>query len=403
MRILHTSDWHLGALLEEVSREPDHRQFLDWLAETIRTEAIELLLVAGDIFDSAAPSAEAQSLYYGFLNRLRGTGLRQVVLVGGNHDSQARLDAPRELLDAMGMHVVGGLGGPQDLDRCLCPVTDGAGAVRAVVAAVPFVHEWRLGYRPAEGDSAAQAEQLGAPFRKLYSDLADRAQAQWPGVPLIATGHLAVAGSSPDEAPQEIHLIGSLGGLPTGIFDPRYAYVALGHIHRGYRVGGTQAWYCGTPLALNIKEGRSPRRVLRVDLDPDGTVRVEPLPVPLTRQVLAFRGDLEQIKADLQRLTWSEPLAPMVKAEILVATAQTGIEEDVRGFVEALEPRPVLVDIRQILVRDPALGAAPEPLHRRLDELTPRDVFSLLCAARGESWEELRPAFEALLAEEVAE
>jgi exonuclease SbcD len=402
MRLLHTSDWHLGACLEQVSREADHAQFLDWLVETVETGSVELLLVAGDVFDSPTPSADAQALYYRFLHRLRGTGIRQVVVVGGNHDSPARLDAPKELLAAFGVHVVGGIGGPDDLQRCLCPVPGADGAVAAVVAAVPFVHEWRLGFRPGEGDDAARLAQLGAPFQRLYAELAERAAARWPGVPLVATGHLAVLGSAKDDAPQEIHLIGSLGGLPAGIFDPRFAYVALGHIHRGYAVGGTRAWYCGSPVALNFKEGRSPRRVFRVDLAPGGEVAVLPLEVPGTRQVLEFKGPLDAVQAALAGLAWSESLPPMVKVEVLVAAPRPGVEELVRAFVERLEPRPVLVQVQQTraLAADP--GGAPAPAFARLEDLNPREVFRMLCAVRGEAHAELEDAFEQLLAQEDA-
>nr|WP_320131415.1 exonuclease subunit SbcD [uncultured Holophaga sp.] len=397
MRILHTSDWHLGATLEELSREPDHRAFLDWLRETLISEAVDVLIIAGDIFDTASPSAEAQGLYYRFLHSLAGTPLRQVVVVGGNHDSAARLDAPRELLGAFGIHVVGGLDG--DAERCLCPVLRPDGSAEAVIAAVPFLNEWRLGFRPSEeGD---QREALGAPFRAFYAHLADRASERWPGVPLVATGHLAVAGSTKDDAPQEIHLIGTLGGLPTGIFDPRFAYVALGHIHRAYAVGGTQAWYAGSPIALNAKEGRRPRTVNRVDLQAGAPPVVQILEIPCTRLVKEFRGSLETVKTALRGLAWAGPLAPMIKVDLEVETYQVGLEEEVRAFVASLDPRPLLMGITQSQLHrtaDQVPSEAPPP---RLADLGPREVFRLLCESRGESYEELQEAFESLLALEM--
>jgi exonuclease SbcD len=401
MKILHTSDWHLGAYLEEASREEDHRAFLDWLVQVVETECIDLLMVAGDVFDTSAPSAEAQALYYRFLHRLQGTALSQVVVVGGNHDSGARLDAPRDLLGAFGVHVVGGIEGASDLARCLCPVRDGEDRVLAVVAALPFVHEWKLGYRTGEGSPEARVEALGAPFRKAYSDLADLAQSRWPGVPILATGHLAAVGSERDDAPQEIHLIGSLGGLPSGIFDSRFSYIALGHIHRAYRVGGTQAWYSGSPIALNVKEGRRPRTVNRIDLGPDGTVSVAALEVPCTRQVLAMEGAFEEVADQLKALTWEGTLPPMVKVDLLVDAYEVGLDERLRAFVTQLEPRPVLVGFSQRPRHEnrTQLGEASVP--PRLVDLEPREVFRLLCGARGERHEELTEAFEALLAEEV--
>jgi exonuclease SbcD len=396
MRILHTADWHLGATLEECSREADHRHFLGWLRDTLVAENVELLIVAGDVFDSSAPSAEAQGLYYRFLHSLSGTPLRQVVVVGGNHDSASRLDAPRDLLAAFGVHVVGGI--EDSPGRCLCPVTDDSGRVLAVVAAVPFANEWRLGFRGREGSEDEQREALGGPFRAFYAGLADAALERWPGVPLLATGHLAAVGSSRDDAPQEIHLIGTLGGLPVSIFDPRFAYVALGHIHRACQVGATRAWYCGSPIALNVKEGRTPRAVNLVELAPDGSVEVSRLEVPGTRRVIECAGSFEEVEASLRALRWEEALPPMVKVDLKVESYTVGLEEACRRFVEGLEPRPLLVGLVQTQDRRNRPEGAPEPA--RLADLEPREVFRMLCEARGEAFEDLRDAFEVLQAEE---
>ncbi len=400
MKILHTSDWHLGALLEEASREPDHRAFLDWLLEAVEAHGVDLLLVAGDVFDTATPSAEAQRLYYRFLHRLQGTRVRQVVVVGGNHDSAARLDAPSELLASLRVHVVGGLDSLDHLERCLCPVPGPGGEVEAVVVAVPFVHEWRLGYRSVDGEDTLAQEALGAPFQRLYTALADLAEARWPGVPQVATGHLAVAGSERSDAPQEIHLIGSLGGLPPGIFDPRFAYIALGHIHRAYRIGDSRAWYSGSPIALSMKEGQRPRTVNRVDLHPSGTVEVCPVPVPDTRQLLTLAGTPPVVQAQLRALTWTESLPPMVQVELWVEAFEVGLEEQVRSLVASLDPRPLLVALTQ-RPRRAAEPMTPEALPLRLLDLEPRQVFQRLCVARGEDPSALQGAFEQLLAQEV--
>lgn len=399
MRILHTSDWHLGTTLEGVSREKDHAQFLAWLVEAIREHEVDVLIVAGDVFDHDNPSAEALGQYYRFLHDLAGTSIRQVVVVGGNHDSGARLDAPRRLLQEFRVHVVGGLeSGEEGRKRCLCPVYDEAGACRMVVASVPFTHEWRLGFRMTEGTSEERQAALGEPFRQFYADLADLAEAQWPGVPLVATGHLACAGSEKDDAPQEIHLIGSLGGLPTGIFDGRYAYIALGHIHRAYRVGGTKAWYSGSPIALNVKEGRRPRTVNLVHLGSDG-ISVNPIEIPKTRKVLEVQGNSEEVKKKLEALTWDTPLPPMVLVDLEVKSFQIGLEEEIRGFVAGLEPRPLLLDIHQTRLAEGAKDPNPEgtPPPARLKDLDPGEVFRMLCDARGEHADELMEAFSGLL------
>lgn len=397
MRLLHTSDWHLGSTLEQVSREADHEQFLAWLAEAIKEHVVDVLIIGGDVFDHGNPSAEAQGQYYRFLHTLADTAVRQVVVVGGNHDSGSRLDAPRELLRHFRVHVVGSLeSGQEGRQHCLCPVLDDVGVCRLVVAAVPFTNEWRLGYRGLDGTPEERQAALGEPFRQFYAGLADQAETLWPDVPLVATGHLACVGSAKDDAPQEIHLIGSLGGLPTSIFDPRYAYIALGHIHRAYRIGGTQAWYSGSPIALNVKEGRSPRTVNLVDLGPDGP-KVQTLAVPDTRMVKELKGTPEEVRAELQALAWTTRLAPMLLVDLQVPSFQIGLEQELREFAAALEPRPLVLDIRQ--TRQAAFEPAtkPEPAPPPLRNMQPADVFRLLCAARGEDADELMEAFTGLL------
>ena len=401
MRLIHTSDWHLGATLGEASRAEDHRLFLQWLKDLITTDGIDALLVSGDIFDQSNPSAEAQRAYYSFLRELGETPLRQVIITGGNHDSPSRLDAPGELLGHLGIHVVGGIeADPATWGRCLCPLRDARGRVEAVVAAAPFVHEWRLGFRTLDGTAEERNTALADRFRAFYSSLADRAEALHPGVPLLAMGHLACAGSLLLDAPLETHLVGTLGTLPESIFDPRFAYVALGHIHRNYALAGGRAHYCGSPVPLNAREGATRRLVNRVRLEEGAGLAWERVPVPSFRSVLELAGSPEEISAALAGLAWEEPLPAMLSLELRVDSHQTGLEEAVRAQVAAMQPRPVLVDLRQVQLRPGGEAGRPEAVPS-LDALEPREVFRLLCAARGENLEELMPAFESLLAEEL--
>lgn len=400
MRAIHTSDWHLGATLGEVGRQEDHQLFLGWLKETLVAHEVDTLLVSGDVFDQPNPSAEAQRAYYTFLRDLGATPLRQVIITGGNHDSPSRLDAPADLLDHLGIHVVGGLEAePATWSRCLCPLRDASGRVEAVVAAAPFVHEWRLGFRSLEGTPQARSILLAGHFQAFYSRLADLAEAAHPGVPLLAMGHLACLGTQTQDAPLEIHLVGSLGALPSSIFDARFTYVALGHIHRNFAVAGGRAHYSGSPLPLNPREGATPRMVNLVVLEASAPVSVTRLEVPAFRAVLARSGAPEAIEAFLDGLTWTEPLPAMLDLELIVDGHRTGLEDAVRERVAAMKPRPVLVGLRQTLLRDPLapeLDALPA-----LDTLQPREVFRMLCAAKGENADELMPVFEALLGEDV--
>ena len=191
MRLLHTSDWHLGARSGSVSRVEDHERFLAWLLDRLAAREIDALVVAGDVFDHPQPSAEAQRQYYRFLGAAARTGVRDIVVVGGNHDSASRLDAPAEVLASLDVHVVGGL--PSPASGCLVPLrTRGSEAVAAVCVAVPYVHEYRLGVRTTDPDGNAVRAAFRDAFSALYTSLVDEAARRWPGVPVVATGHLTV-------------------------------------------------------------------------------------------------------------------------------------------------------------------------------------------------------------------
>lgn len=307
MRVMHTSDWHLGASLSGVGREEDHAWFLDWLLSSLDEHGPDVLIVAGDVFDQAHPVADAQRLYFDFLARVRAH-VRDVIVVGGNHDSPSRLDAPRSLLAALGIHVIGGLQADESTwARCVCPMRGAGGRVEGVVLAVPFVHECRLGVRTAGLDEAAIRASFRDRFTAFYRDLTDRALRAGDGAPIVATGHLACVGAARDDAPYEIHMAGATGGLPPDIFDDRLGYVALGHFHRGYRVGNRPAWYSGTPVALTPAEDRTPRSFLLADLHPGTDAIVTTVPVPRLRHVVHLRGAFDDVAARLRGMTWDTP------------------------------------------------------------------------------------------------
>lgn len=403
-RILHTSDWHLGVSLEAASREPDHTLFLDWLARTLAERKVDVLVVAGDVFDQATPSAESQRLYYRFLHRIAsglggGTAcVRHVVVIGGNHDSAARLEAPKDLLGAFDVHVVGGLApGDEPVDRYLVPIRSAGGVVESVILAIPYVHEFRIGFRAAFADDVDLGKLLRDGFAALYTRVVDRAIAVYGDVPLIATGHMACMGSERGDAPIDLHHIGTLGALPPSIFDPRLQYVALGHIHRGFRVGASRAWYSGTPVALNLKEAQSQRRILLVDTQSGAQAEpvVESILVPAFRQILELRGAPAEVIAQLRALTWSTPLPPLVQAVAQVQAYRPGIGEQIAGAAPA-GVQVVKVTQEREFVADEIHALRPVSL----SELDPETVFLRLCSAHNEPVDAaLLAAFRSLLAD----
>ncbi|MFT4627871.1 MAG: exonuclease SbcD [Myxococcota bacterium] len=402
MRILHTSDWHLGVHHGATSRGPDHDAFLTWLETELAQREIDTLIVAGDVFDSMQPSADAQGRYYRFLGRLAQTGVAQVVIVGGNHDSASRLDAPAEVLAALDVHVVGGIRASEESwERCVLPLKDRSGEVRAVALAVPYVHEFRLGVRTTDLDHAAVRAQFTERFSALYTRLVERARERWPGLPIVATGHLTLGTARREDYPHEIHQVGQIDGLPVTVFDSRIQYAALGHIHRAYPVGpDRRAWYCGSPIAFSLPEAASPRKVLVVELDPDpqAVATVTPVEVPAPRALRELRAAPDALIAQIGTLTWTEALPPLLfcraVTDALPSDLMARLHDALVGFAEGA--RPALVELRQERATAVEMGEqdAPPPA---LNDLDPAEVFATLCRARGlTETEALNRAFASL-------
>lgn len=400
MRILHTSDWHLGIRHGPASRAPDHALFFAWLRDHIAETAVDALVIAGDIFDTMQPSAETLGHWFRFLAGLPDTGLAQVIVVGGNHDSAARLEAPAAVLGALDVHVVGGLAAAETgRSQCIVPLRDRAGAARAVCLAIPYVHEFRLGVRTTDLDTTATRRAFRDRFSMLYRQLVDTARELHPELPIIATGHMTIGSQARrEDYPHEIHQVGTLDALPADILDPRIQYVALGHIHRPYPVDPQRrAWYSGSPIAFSLPEARTTRKVIQVDLsaDPDGSPTVTPISVPPGRALQELRAGPDALLDAVRRLTWTEPLPPLLFCRV-VADA---MPPDLGGRLhEALashpeDARPLLAELRQERTTPPGPtdDDTPPP---RLDELHPEQVFDTLLTSRGLSQaSDLRAAF----------
>ena len=399
MRILHTSDWHLGVSTGPVSRVEEQQWFLEWLLVTLEAREVDALVVAGDVFDSMHPSAEARGLYYRFLARVEGVGVRDVVVVGGNHDSASRLDAPRALLEAVQVHVAGGLPATDDrLDRMIAPLrTRGSNDPVAVCLAVPYTHEYRLGIRTSDLDRDQTRAAFKAAFSGLYSDIADHAQAQFPGLPLVATGHLTLGfGAKQGDCPQPIHQAGTIDSMPADILDPRIRYTALGHIHRCYPVAGSTAWYCGTPIPYSLAEMTPARQVLIVDIEGEAEACVERVEVPRSRDLVELVGTPEAVLADLAGLRWSTRLPPLVHLRVETRMAEPGLNRLLHEAAASHGSRgcPDLVEVRQLAseIESDGMALAVPPL----EELQPRDVFGLMCDAtklQGDDRRQLETAF----------
>lgn len=260
MKLLHTADWHLGQTFYEYDRKAEHVCFLDWLTEQIRERAIDVLLIAGDVFDSPNPSAESQRMFYAFLKRLTTVNPDlQTVIIAGNHDSAARLEAPDPFLAEMRIIVRGivrrDAEGGIDYRHLIIPLSEGD-EVTAYCLAVPYL---RQGDYP-EAESYALGVQ--ALYGQLYKEAGDS------GKPVIAMGHLQATGSEISENDRsERTIIGGLECVSPDSFVPGIKYTALGHLHRSQRVSGHEnIRYSGAPIPMSFAEKNNRHGVVCVEI-----------------------------------------------------------------------------------------------------------------------------------------
>ena len=283
MRLLHTSDWHLGRSLHGTDLLAEQEAVLAQLAEVVRAERVDAVLVAGDVYDRAVPSADATAVLDRALTRLRAAGA-QVVLTPGNHDSARRLGFGSGLFAAAGVHV------RADTARLDEPVllADGHGevAIYGIPYLEPEVARHELGLPEARGHEAV----LTAAMERIRADLFLR-----PGVRSVVLAHAFVGGAEPSESERDI-CVGGVDRVPEAVFDG-VDYVALGHLHRPQSLTDRMR-YSGSPLPYSFAEAGHGKQAWIVDLDGNGLCGVRPLPLPVPRPLTVLTGELAELLAD---------------------------------------------------------------------------------------------------------
>jgi len=377
MKILHTSDWHLGRSLYRRKRYDEFTAFLDWLALTIETENVDALLVAGDVFDTSTPGNKAQELYYRFLYRIStSSSCRHVVIVAGNHDSPTFLDAPKELLRALNVYVVGSITDPLDDEVIILYNNEHP---EAIVCAVPYLRDKDIRtVEPGETIDDKNAR-LVEGVKKHYADvcaIAEQKRAEFNSaghndIPIVAMGHLFTAGGKTvdGDGVRELY-VGSLAHVGRDVFPRSIDYTALGHLHVPQTVGNAEhIRYCGSPIAMGYGEANQKKKIVLIEFN-NTTPDIQEITVPCFQQLIRIVGSLDDILAKLDVLKKEES-----SAWLEIEYTGGNITGNLRELLdEALAGTSM--EIRRIKNRrliDRVIGTVNE--NETLDDLNENDVF----------------------------
>jgi exonuclease SbcD len=363
--ILHTADWHLGARLIEHDRSEEHARFLAWLLEQVTELQPKLLIIAGDVFDSANPPQQALAQYYAFLAGVARTPT-DVLVLGGNHDSALTLNAPQELLRSLRIRVVGSA--PEDHQEALVDLGD------VVVCAVPYLRERDVRRASAGQTSDEVAAQMREGITQHYRQIFDHACQMAQGRPVVATGHLTAVGVKSSESERAIQ-IGNLGAVSVDCFSG-FAYIALGHLHRAQSVGGSDhIRYSGSPIALGFDETDVTKHVLLVSTRKSDRIEIRPIPVPCARRMLRVNCRLDDLAARLGEIVPVQgELTPWLEITVEDGAAHPDLDLRVRN---ALGTCPaVILKLLTPRLPDAQDGADAAFAGRTLAEIKPEEVFA---------------------------
>lgn len=394
MRLLHTSDWHLGHTLHGRDRRFEHRCFLSWLLEALVDARADALLIAGDVFETANPPASALSDLFEFIAEARRKLPElDIVIIAGNHDSALRLDAMAPLMTFANVRVIGGL--PRDeageivAERLIVPLHDQSGTVAAWLAAVPFLRTADLPRAsqdqgpPAEDSITWRRDPLIHGVAEVYAEALAAAQAKaQPEHALIAAGHLYMRGTAVSELSERKILGGNQHAIPRAIFPDEWAYVALGHLHLAQAVEQSlQVRYSGSPIPLSLTEANYQHQVLLASFDGPELTVCQTIEIPRAVEVLRipeqgpkalddvlFELEQHSFDASLDRERW-----PWLEIRVRLDQPQP----ELRARIDrALRSRPVR--LLKIAVDHVGVGGsfADFPNRRDLDRIDPEQVFA---------------------------
>jgi exonuclease SbcD len=377
MKILHTSDWHLGQSFFTKSRKDEHQSFINWLLQQVTRYQIDAVIIAGDIFDTGTPPSYAREMYNQFVVDMAQKNCVLVVL-GGNHDSVSTLNESKQLLARLNTYVIASTAAGSE--QQIIQLKNQDSEVGAILCAIPFIRP-RDVIQSEAGQTGLQKQQnLGAAIKAHYSQLYQQAvavrESNKLNVPIVATGHLTALGVSQSESVRDIY-VGTLEGFAADGFPPA-DYIALGHIHRSQIVAKkNHIRYSGSPIALSFDELGTHKKVLLVEFSQglksgEFETTVSPIEVPVFQPMAVIKGDLGQIQQALLDLPSHDSEIPTwLCIEVQIEDYLSDLPQRIQTLSQGLN-----VEVLQLRrQRNVNRGSLMQIQQETLDELSPIEVF----------------------------
>ncbi|SHI32632.1 Exodeoxyribonuclease I subunit D [Mesonia phycicola] len=398
MKILHTADWHIGKKLHKHYLHEDFDLFINWLIPLILDKQIDAILISGDVFDLANPSAEARKQYYRALLQLRKTNC-QLIITGGNHDSPSMLDAPKEILNELNVTVIGGM--PKNIEECLIPLFNKNGEKEVIVAAIPFLRDSDLRSIEEEVVYENRIEAIRKGIEATFAKAAITSKKQFPKLPIIAMGHLYAAGIESSDSERDIQ-IGNQAAFQASQFGEEFSYVALGHIHKPQRVNAQiPTFYSGSPLPLSFSERKDEKRLLLIDTK--NGFEPESITIPSFRKLIRISGVISEIQQKLITIQPQGELTNLIEVELKEdnydANLIAQLDELVTNFKQT---NCEIVKHRATFKNQLRESGKLFENHQHLEDLKPQEVFQKLLAQHSyteDIKEKVNIAFQELLEE----
>ncbi|MCK5845883.1 MAG: exonuclease SbcCD subunit D C-terminal domain-containing protein [Bacteroidales bacterium] len=380
MKILHTSDWHLGHRLHEHSQQEEQILFLEWIIGIIQERGIDILIVSGDIFDVSVPSSQSQKMYYNFLINLHATNCKHIVITAGNHDAPGTIDAPKELLSALSIDVVGRASENLSEEVFKYQISE----EQVIIAAVPYLRDQDIRRAVAGENFDDISERYRMALMNHYSAAAEYCNSiNSESCPQIAMGHLFAIGGQPSDSEQNIY-VGNLGDIAAKDFPHDFDYIALGHLHRPQIVDkNVRIRYSGSPNILSFSELNYAKKVIEIEIVNNAIKNIIELEIPRFREITKVEGNLQECLIKLERIESNEfALTPWIEVVLdNVENNKIGFA-DIQHKVEELNKKGLKFEVLKVTNKNQRNTVGLNKIisdSNSIKDLTPIEVFKEKC------------------------